>query len=267
MAATIAALIVVFIFAYLIKESVNSFTFSNWLLFFTSKSWNPTEGLFAIGPMLVGSFVIGFGAVLVAAPLGILVALYTEFYASPVVSVVIKKTFELASAVPSVVYGFWGLIVLVPIINEFRAPGTSVLAGIIILAMMIFPILVFALLARISIGASYFQSSEALGLSKWTTIGQIILPDSARSIFAGILLQLGRALGETMAIIMVCGNVVQFPTSLFDPVRTLTSNIALEMAYAAGSHRSALFVSSLLLMIFLLLIFVLIQISQRSSNA
>ena len=259
-------MIALFIFAYLIKESTNEFKPSNWILFFTSQGWNPTEGLFAIGPMLVGTLVISIGAVLLAAPLGLIVAVYTEFYASNLVATTLKKIFEMSSAVPSVVYGFWGLVVIVPWINEFRAPGTSVLAGIIILSMMIFPILVFSLLGRISVGHSYFNSSEALGLSRWTTISQIILPQSTRALVTGVVLQLGRALGETMAVIMVCGNVVQYPHSIFDPVRTLTSNIALEMAYANGPHRSALFISGLILMVFLLLIFLVIHLIRKPTN-
>jgi phosphate transport system permease protein len=146
-------------------------------------------------------------------------------------------------------FGLWGLVVLVPIIARWQPPGPSLLAGILILFLMIIPtitLIVQASLAQIPV--SVIHNATALGLSRWSMIRRVILPTAKAGIFTGIFLGVARALGETMAILMVCGNVVQTPSHLFDPIRTLTANIALEMAYALGNHRSTLFVSGLLLM-------------------
>ena len=156
---------------------------------------------------------------------------------------------ELLAGIPSVVYGFWGLVVLVPLIGRIQPPGTSLLAGIAILTIMILPTI--ALMADASLAKvppEYLRGAAALGLSRWATIRSIVFPAAKSGLFTGVILETGRAIGETMAILMVCGNVVQTPKSLFDPIRTLTANIALEMAYATGDHRSALFVSGLVLM-------------------
>jgi phosphate transport system permease protein len=155
----------------------------------------------------------------------------------------------LLAGIPSVVYGFWGLVVLVPLIGRIQPPGTSLLAGIAILTIMILPTI--ALMADASLAKvppEYLRGAAALGLSRWGMIRGVVFPAAKSGLFTGVILETGRAIGETMAMLMVCGNVVQTPKSLFDPMRTLTANIALEMAYATGDHRSALFVSGLVLM-------------------
>jgi len=156
---------------------------------------------------------------------------------------------ELLAGIPSVVFGFWGLVVLVPIIGRWHPPGPSLLAGILILTLMILPTIMLVAHASIAqVPVTYIHSATALGFSRWSLIWHVILPTSQVGLFTGVLLGSARALGETMAVLMVCGNVVQLPSHLFDPIRTLTANIALEMAYALGTHRAALFVSGLLLM-------------------
>lgn len=188
------------------------------------------------------------GSVLIATPIGILSAIFLQFYAPAIVAGLYRRLIELLAGIPSVVYGFWGLVVLVPLIGKVHPPGPSLLAGIAILTVMILPTIALvadASLAKVPV--SYIQGAAALGLSRWATIRKVVLP-AAKSGLTGLILETGRAIGETMAILMVCGNVVQTPKSLFDPIRTLTANIALEMAYATGNHRSALFVSGLVLM-------------------
>ena len=156
---------------------------------------------------------------------------------------------ELLAGIPSVVFGLWGLVVLVPLIGRWHPPGPSLLAGILILAVMILPtIMLVAQASMAQVPSSYLHTATALGLSRWTMIRYIILPTARSGIVTGVLLGVARALGETMAMLMVCGNVVQIPSHLFDPIRTLTANMALEMGYALGQHRSALFVSGLMLM-------------------
>jgi phosphate transport system permease protein len=199
--------------------------------------------------MLSGTIIAMAGSVFVATPLGILSAVFCHYYAPPKLAQLYRRLIELLAGIPSVVYGFWGLVVLVPIIGRIRPPGPSLLAGIIILTIMILPTI--ALMADGSfanVPKSYLEGAAALGFSRWGTVRHVVFPAAKSGLFTGVILETGRAIGETMAILMVCGNIVQTPKSLFDPMRTLTANIALEMAYAMGDHRSALFVSGLVLM-------------------
>lgn len=155
---------------------------------------------------------------------------------------------ETLAGIPSVVYGLWGLMVLVPAIARIGPPGQSVLAGVLVLALMILPTI--ALVSDAALGAvpeTHLRGAAAAGLSRWAIVRSIALPSARSGILTGTLLGTGRALGETMAVVMVTGNVVQVPDSLLAPVRTLTANIALEMAYATDAHRAALFVSGLVL--------------------
>lgn len=189
------------------------------------------------------------GAVLLAAPVGILSAVFCQFYAPEPVAAAYRRLMELLAGIPSVVYGLWGLVVLVPLIARLEPPGPSLLAGILVLSLMILP--TQALMADAALAAvpsSYLQGAAALGLSRWATVRGVVFPAARSALLAGAILQSGRAVGETMVVLMVTGNVVQAPSSLFHPVRTLTANIALEMAYALGDHRSALFVNGLLLL-------------------
>ncbi|MGH8474115.1 MAG: PstC family ABC transporter permease, partial [Gammaproteobacteria bacterium] len=154
------------------------------------------------------------------------------------------------------VYGLWGLLAIVPDINLVRPPVTSLLAGGLVLGLMILPLCALSTDAGLArVPQSYLRAAAALGLSRFGTLTRILLPEALPAIVAGCVLQLGRALGETMAVVMVCGNVVEVPDSLFAPVRTLTANIALEMAYASGWHQRALFMSGLcLLMVTMVLV-------------
>ena len=247
--AVIAASVLLFILYFLIRESaplINQFGVST---FFTG-GWHPLDAEYSLTAMLVGSLFVAFGAVIVAAPLGVAVAVFGQYYAPKVIRRFYNAVIELLAGIPSVVFGFWGLTVLVPLINNWVAPGASVLAGVIVLAMMILPLVVLTADAALSkVPSSYLRSAHALGLSHWGIIQRIALPVAMPGIISGVILQTGRALGETMAILMVTGNVVQLPSSWFEPVRTLTANIALEMSYAVGDHRVALYVSGLLLLL------------------
>ncbi|MGR9108666.1 MAG: PstC family ABC transporter permease, partial [Gammaproteobacteria bacterium] len=152
------------------------------------------------------------------------------------------------------VYGLWGLTTVASWIGRLSPPGTSLLAGIFILALMILPTIALTSEAALAaVPGDYLRGAAALGLSRWATIRRVALPAAGSAIASGVLLAAARAMGETMAVLMVCGNVAQYPRSLFDSVRTLTANIALEMAYAMDYHRAALFVSGLLLMLLVLL--------------
>ena len=247
--AALAGAILLLIVAFLVAESLPVLRRVGPTPFFTDSAWHPVEGLYDLTPMLWGTLFAMTGAVLVATPLGILSAVFCHYYAPPVVARLYRRLIELLAGIPSVVYGFWGLVSLVPLIAKVRPPGTSLLAGIIILTIMILPtIALMADAALASVPQHLLRGAAALGLSRWATIRGVVLPSAKSGLFTGVILETGRAIGETMAVLMVCGNVVETPGSVFDPIRTLTANIALEMSFALGDHRSALFVSGLLLM-------------------
>ncbi len=215
-------------------------------------SWHPIEGKFNVLPMVVASLLVMIGAMVLALPMGVASALFCSWYAPRKLAVVYRRVLELLAGIPSVVYGFWGLVVLVPMIGKWQPPGASMLAGVLILAVMVLPTV--ALLSEAAIAnvpRSVVSGAAALAMGRWSTIRRVVLPGARGGIATACLLAAGRAIGETMAVLMVCGNVVQFPGlspgGLFDPVRTLTANIALEMGYAFGTHRAALFVTGLIL--------------------
>jgi phosphate transport system permease protein len=244
-----AGLISVLILAFLLRESLGLLSQVNLARFWSDRRWNPTSGEYNLLPMLAGSLLVTGGAVLLAVPLGLLSALFCQYYAPPVLASAYRRLVELLAGIPSVVYGLWGLGVLVPLVNRWQPPGSSLLTGVLVLALMILP--TFTLVAEASLAqvpGAYLRGGAALGLNQWAIARSIAIPAARAGLATAAVLATGRAIGETMAVLMVCGNVVQMPNSLFAPVRTLTANIALEMAYATGNHRSALFVSGVMLL-------------------
>lgn len=219
--------------------------------FFTDSTWYPEasgSGTFAMFPMLIASLLLGLSSAAIATPVALAVVIFSRFYAGPRTSAVMRSFVEVLGAVPSVVFGLIGLTMLVPLINRWEPPGTSLLAGILVLVPMILPtiaIIFDAALERLS--KEIIFSAAALGLSRVSFVLKIIIPALRPTILTGCMLALARALGETMAVLMVTGNVIQLPSSIAAPVRALTSNIALEMPYALGVHRSSLFFSGLLM--------------------
>jgi phosphate transport system permease protein len=253
--ATLASAIVVLIALFLVLESLPILEKVGLARFFSDPSWHPAEGFYNLTPMLWGTLFAMAGSVILATPLGVLSAVFCHYYAPAALAKPYRRLIELLAGIPSVVYGLWGLMVLVPLIGRLHPPGPSLLAGILILAVMILPTIALSADAALAnVPSEYRRGAAALGLSRWATIRHVIFPAARSGLFTGVILETGRAIGETMAILMVCGNQVQTPKSLFDPVRTLTANIALEMAYALGDHRSALFVSGLVLLAFIVLL-------------
>ncbi len=233
-----------FIFKYGLKE------------FLLSSDWQPHLGKFGIYPMIVASLWVTLGAMLVGAPLGVAGALFLSEYVPKSVMNIIKPTIELLAAIPSVVYGFIGVMVLAPIIRDnFGGPGLSLLAGSIILGIMILPTVIsISIDSILAVPRSYREGSLALGATTWQTIHMVTIKASKSGIIASIILGMGRAIGETMAVIMVAGNSVNIPNSPLDSVRTLTANIALEMSYATGLHRQALFATGVILFIVIIIL-------------
>jgi phosphate transport system permease protein len=248
-----AALVVVLITVFVAMESLPALQRVGVLRFLSDPSWHPNfdhaEGRFNLVPMIAGTLLATAGALLIAAPLGVICALFMQFYAPPAAARGFQALVALLAGIPSVAYGFWGLVVLAPILRSWQPPGQSLLTASLILAIMILPtIALLAHAAFAAVPAANLRGAAALGLSRWATIRGVVFPSAYSGLITAVLLATGRAVGETMAVLMVAGNVVQVPASVFDPVRTLTANIALELGYAAGDHRSALFVSGLALL-------------------
>ncbi len=220
---------------------------------FADARWQPgseRDPQFGIAPMLVASLLVTALAGMFAAPIGVAGAIFHEFYAPRAWSRWNDRMLELLAGVPSVLFGFWGLSTLVPAINRIEPPGQSLLAAGIVLALMILPtIAVTAQAALRAVPATQLLAAAALGLSRPGTILTIALPAARGGIGAGFVLALARAIGETMAVVMVCGNYARIPSSVFDPVRPITATIALEMGYATASHKALLFAAGLVLVL------------------
>ncbi|HBA54810.1 MAG TPA: phosphate ABC transporter permease subunit PstC [Syntrophorhabdus aromaticivorans] len=218
--------------------------------------WAPTKGAFGIFPMIVSSFLVTFGALVIGAPMGLSCAIYLSEYSGKKLKLFLKPALELLAGIPSVVYGFLGVIYIVPIVrNYFGGPGFSLLATSIILGVMILPTVIsISFDALVSVPKTYREGSFAMGATKWQTIYKVIIPSASSGILASFILGMGRAIGETIAVIMVAGNALRIPTSVLDPLRTLTSNIALELAYATGDHRLGLFSTGVVLLIIIMIL-------------
>jgi phosphate ABC transporter permease protein PstC len=223
---------------------------------FLSADWHPTSGAFGIATMIVGSAVVTAGALACAVPLGVGCAIVLAEMAPPAVRRVLKPAVEILAGIPSVVYGFMGIVVVLPWVRgHLGGPGASGLAGAAILGVMILPtITAIALDALQAVPRSYREGSLAMGATEWQTIRRVVLPAARPGIVAAVILGMGRAVGETMAVVMVAGNAVQFPRSPLDPVRTLTANLALEMGYASGDHRAALFATGMVLFLIVVIL-------------
>lgn len=233
---------------------------------FFSIVWSPTRGSFGILSMIVGSLMVTIGALVVGVPFGLACATFLAEFSSLPVQKILKPVIELLAGIPSVVYGFIGIIILVPFIRQtFGGPGFSVLAASIILGVMILPTIVsISYDALKAVPDTYREGSYAVGATKWQTIVMVLFPAARSGIVAGIILGMGRAIGETMAVIMIAGNALKIPGSILDSVRTLTSTIALELGYAAGDHRAALFAcGSFLFLIIIILNVIAIRVTGR----
>lgn len=238
--------------------------------FLFGAKWKPTEGLFGILPMIIASLIGTLGAAALGVGIGVPTAIFLAEIAPKWLVKIMRPAIELLAGIPSVVYGYFGLVVLVPFISDtFGGAGNSLLAVIIILSIMILPTIIN--LSEISIRAvpkSYTEASLGVGASKMQTILHVSLPSAKSGIAASIILGLGRAVGETMAVILVAGNTPQIPGSLLDSVRTLTINIAFEMSYASGVHREALFATGVVLFIIIMILnFALQSVLNRKAGA
>ena len=224
--------------------------------FLLGEKWIPSKGLFGIFPMIVSSFWVTLGALLLGIPLGISCAIFLCEWVPPAVGLILRPTIQLLAAIPSVIYGFWGLIVLVPLVrNYLGGPGLSILSGSMILGFMILPTIIsISEDALRALPPTYKAGALALGATHWQTIWRVLIPAAKSGIMASIILGMGRAIGETMAMIMILGNAVRMPSSFLDSARTLTTNIGIEMGYASGDHRQALFATGVVLFLIIMVL-------------
>lgn len=267
--AAIMIIVIAFMGAYIVIGGLPFFSHTNIVDFLFGRKWNPSGNLFGIFPMLVTSIYATIGATFVGVIVGVSTAIVLVEVLPSRVAKVFSAAIDLLAGIPSVIYGFWGLLVIVPIINKFwggKGAGSSLLAAIIILAIMILPTVIR--MTEVSLRAvpnEYKEGALGVGASKFQYIFRVQLGAAKSGIMAGIVLGIGRALGETMAVILVSGNAAIIPKSLVDPVRTLTANIAIEMGYASGVHQQALFATGMVLFVLIMLINFLL--TQFISNA
>lgn len=218
--------------------------------------WKPLQGLFGILPMIVGSIYVTAGGILFGVPIGILCAVFMARFCPKKLYKSLKPAIELLAGIPSIVYGFFGLVVLVPMVRSlFGGSGKSILTASIMLGIMILPTIIGVAEASIrAVPESYYEGALGLGATHERAVFFAVLPAAKSGILAGVILGIGRVIGETMAVVMVAGNQAVVPASALGGVRTLTSNIVLEMGYAADLHKDALIATAVVLFVFILII-------------
>jgi phosphate transport system permease protein len=262
--ALVAILLVFLIGLFVIQQGIPALRAIGILKFLFGTVWRPGIGEFGILPMIIGSVYVTIGALLLSAPLGIACAIFLAEVAPYHVRNVVRSAVELLVGIPSVVYGLVGMVVIVPLIREIGGNGYSVLAAIIVLTVMVLPTVISISedsLRRVPMG--YREGALALGATKWQTIWHVMLPVARSGIVAAVILGMGRAIGETMAMIMVIGNSIIIPVSPLDPARTLTGNIAVEINYASGIHESALFATGIVLFLLIMALNSLAFVARR----
>lgn len=233
--------------------------------FLLGMEWRPSSGLYGIFPMIIGSIYVTVGAMVIGIPIGLLCAVFLAYFCPKKLYKVIKPAVDLMAGIPSIVYGFFGLVVIVPIMqNLVGGSGKSLLTASILLGVMILPTIISVSESSIrAVPESYYEGALGLGATKERAVFFSVLPAAKSGITAGIILGIGRAIGETMAVIMVAGNQPMLPESLISGVRTLTANVVIEMGYATGLHREALIATAVVLFVMILIINLLFSLVKR----
>ena len=259
-------LICVFLFANGIPAMGKIGVFS----FLFGQEWSPsdTPAVFGIFPMILGSLYVTAGAILFGMPIGILTAVFMAKMCPKSIYKFIKPALDLLAGIPSIVYGFFGLMVIVPLMQDiFGGTGKSILTASILLGIMILPTIIGISESAIrAIPESYYEGALALGASHNRAVYFTVLPAAKSGVFASVVLGIGRAVGETMAVVMVAGNQTRMPNSALNGVRTLTANIVMEMGYAADLHREALIATGVVLFVFILVINLAFSLIKRGSK-
>ena len=224
--------------------------------FLLGTTWKPLNDMYGIFPMIVGSLYVTAGAIIVGVPIGLLCAIFMARFCPKKIYSIMKPAVDLMAGIPSIVYGFFGILVIVPVVQDlFGSSGKGLLTASVLLGIMILPTIVGVCETSLrSVPEQYYEGSLALGATHERSVFCVILPAAKSGVLAGIILGVGRAIGETMAVIMIAGNQAIIPTGLTDGLRTMTANIVLEMGYAEGLHREALIATGVVLFVFVLII-------------
>ena len=269
------ALICIFLFA----NGIPAIREIGFVKFITGDIWRPGNNMFGISTMIVGSLYVTAGAIIIGVPIGILTSVFMAMYCPKRIYGPLKAATELLAGIPSVVYGFFGLVVVVPIIRQLgqslraagvvekAGDGNSILTTSLILGMMILPTIIGTTESAMrAVPVHYYEGALALGATKERSIFRVIIPAAKSGVIAGIVLGIGRAIGETMAVIMIAGNQPRFAESILQGVRTLTGNIVIEMGYATGLHREALIATGVVLFVFILIINFSVALLKRRAD-
>ena len=267
--ATVSIIAVVVICVFLFSKGFPTIAEIGVFNFLGGTVWKPLEGHFGIFPMIVGSIYVTAGAIILGVPIGILCAVFMARFCPPKLYKILKPAVDLLAGIPSIVYGFFALMVIVPVMQDiFGGSGKGILTASILLAIMILPTIIgVAESALRAVPESYYEGSLALGATHERSVFFTLLPAAKSGILAGVILGIGRAIGETMAVVYIAGNQPILPDSLLSGVRTMTANIVLEMGYAAdGIHRNALIATAVVLFVFILIINLSFSLLRRRND-
>ena len=265
------ALICVFLFA----NGLPAMKEIGFLNFITGTTWRPGNDIYGILPMIVGSIYITAGAIVIGVPVGLLTAILMAFYCPKRIYGILKPCTELLAGIPSIVYGFFGMVVIAPTVLDIAkffgadiSSGATILSAAILLGIMILPTIIGVSEAALrAVPNAYYEGAVAMGATHERAVFSVMLPAAKSGVLAGIVLGIGRAIGETMAVIMVAGNQPRLTASLLDGIRTMTANIVIEMGYASGLHREALIATGVVLFVFILLINLAFSVLKRRKDA
>ena len=265
---------VVLICVFLFANGIPAMKEIGLLNFLTGAKWKPGNDIYGILPMILGSIYITAGAVVIGVPVGLLTAIFMAFYCPKKLYVLLKPCTELLAGIPSIVYGFFGMVIIVPCIRTVAAlfgadiSGSSILAASILLGIMILPTVIGVSEAALrAVPSAYYEGAVAMGARHERAVFTVMLPAAKSGVLAGIVLGIGRAIGETMAVIMVAGNQPRLTGNMLKGIRTMTANIVIEMGYATGLHREALIATGVVLFVFILIINLTFSILKRRKQA
>ena len=266
--ASIAAVVLICLFLF--ANGIPAMKEIGLLNFLTGAKWKPGNDIYGILPMILGSIYITAGAVVIGVPVGLLTAIFMAFYCPKKLYGLLKPCTELLAGIPSIVYGFFGMVVIVPCIRTVAAlfgadiSGSSILAASVLLGIMILPTVIGVSEAALrAVPSAYYEGAVAMGARHERAIFTVMLPAAKSGVLAGIVLGIGRAIGETMAVIMVAGNQPRLTGNMLKGIRTMTANIVMEMGYATGLHREALIATGVVLFVFILLITMLFNVIKK----
>ncbi len=265
------ALICVFLFA----NGLPAMREIGFLNFLTGTTWRPGNDIYGILPMIVGSLYITAGAIVVGVPIGLLTAIFMAFYCPKRIYGILKPCTELLAGIPSIVYGFFGMVVIAPVVLDVAkffgadiSSGATILSASILLGIMILPTIIGVSESALrAVPNSYYEGAVAMGATHERAVFSVMLPAAKSGVLAGIVLGIGRAIGETMAVIMVAGNQPRLTASVLEGIRTMTANIVIEMGYATGLHREALIATGVVLFVFILIINLAFSVLKRRKDA